>query len=298
MGAGEPEPPQQVAPASPAAGAARERLRNPKIDPETEDGLVRKLLTSKLAVPVVVLALAVAVSTSGEQRADGPGEERAASSGQPPEEALAGDGTAAGAGVPAAEGGDASSESSGGGPGGTAERREPARPSSGGAPAPAASPGTATPSPSPSPTAPVGGGSPAPTPGGTAAGAAGAPRATARPPATTGRAPTTTTTTTTAPKRWIAVTRVAGGADRRGPAFRLSGAEARLRFEYQGDRLFLVYLLEAGRTVEQSGPVSYAEVSCSSACRGGQRLAKPKGDYYLDVRAMSGSWSVVVEEYR
>lgn len=106
---------------------------------------------------------------------------------------------------------------------------------------------------------------------------------------------TAETTTTTAARRWVEVASASGATDKRTASFHLTGAEARLRFRH-GAGEFSVYLMAEGDSVELNG--GFPEVSCATSCQDETRLVKREGDYYLDVRAVSGAWNVVVEELR
>lgn len=107
----------------------------------------------------------------------------------------------------------------------------------------------------------------------------------------------TTTATTKAPvaKTWQQVASASGSADKRTPNFRLGGGEKRMRYTSKAGILG-IYIVEAGESLQESG--GFPEVTCTDPCGDETRLANPAGEYYLDVSASGGTWSVVIEEMR
>lgn len=116
---------------------------------------------------------------------------------------------------------------------------------------------------------------------------------------TTSTAPATTAapTTTKAPvvKTWQEVASASGSADKRTANFRLGGGEKRMRYTSKAG-IIAIYIMKAGESLQESG--GFPEVTCTDPCGDETRLANPAGEYYLDVSASGGTWSVVIEEMR
>lgn len=98
-----------------------------------------------------------------------------------------------------------------------------------------------------------------------------------------------------AAKQYVEVTRLSGTSEKRGGTFALSGSDAKLIYESQADILG-VYIMEKGDILEEQG--GFTEVTCLDACNDETQLAKSGGEYYLEVKASGGAWTVVVQELR
>lgn len=104
-----------------------------------------------------------------------------------------------------------------------------------------------------------------------------------------------TTTTEGAAKKWVKVTELSGTSEKTGDTFHLSGGQARLTYDLSTEGALSVYVVDEGDSLEKSG--GFPVASCFEKCKDSTRLVKDQGDYYLTVNA-SGTWKVVVEEYR
>lgn len=113
-------------------------------------------------------------------------------------------------------------------------------------------------------------------------------------PSTTTTSETTTTTTTAAPQ-WTEVARLDGVEGKQGDTFALTSGRQRLRYESEA-AIFAVYVMEEGKSLDQDGGIP--DTMCSEPCADETNLRKSPGDYYFDVRAANGAWSVVIEEMR
>lgn len=109
------------------------------------------------------------------------------------------------------------------------------------------------------------------------------------------------TTGTPKPKHWVTVAKLSGTSDKRGPDFHLGGGDARLAYRMRdtsgyGIVSLSVYVVAKGKSLEKSG--GFPEISADKTGRDSTRLVKDPGDYYLDVKAANGTWSVTVQEKR
>lgn len=99
---------------------------------------------------------------------------------------------------------------------------------------------------------------------------------------------------------WRTIYSFSGNGMKKSPVFELTGANARIRYNYSsqsdlGLGMFAAYVVEEGNELIRNGGVpevmsSAAEESSESA------LHKEKGRYYLEINA-TGSWTVSVEEF-
>lgn len=97
-------------------------------------------------------------------------------------------------------------------------------------------------------------------------------------------------------KKWVIVSQLTGTGEKKGPAFTLTGAEARIRYELGGDIAMLgVYVVEAGTDIMKTG--GFPEIMESEAGSGESALHGKRGEYYLNVTG-GGRWKVWVEEMR
>lgn len=97
-------------------------------------------------------------------------------------------------------------------------------------------------------------------------------------------------------KTWVVVSQLTGTGEKKGPAFTLTGAEARIRYELGGDFPMLgVFVVDAGTDIMQTGGIP--EIMESAAGSGESALHGKRGDYYLNVTG-NGKWKVWVEEKR
>jgi hypothetical protein len=99
-----------------------------------------------------------------------------------------------------------------------------------------------------------------------------------------------------APKTWQTVAELSGTNTKRGEVFALTGAQARLTYETDGQEYSFVsvYIVEAGDSLDESG--GFPEVSAGEGT-GETVLVNPAGSYYLDVNGYGG-WTVKVEELK
>ncbi|HKX24508.1 MAG TPA: TM2 domain-containing protein [Candidatus Saccharimonadales bacterium] len=100
------------------------------------------------------------------------------------------------------------------------------------------------------------------------------------------------------PKSWQKVFEGAGKSAKRTESFKLSGAQARLKYVVNGDQYTIVsfYVVRDGDSLEESGGIP--EVSADGPANDETRLVKSAGSYYLDVKAANGDWNVVIEELK
>ena len=100
-------------------------------------------------------------------------------------------------------------------------------------------------------------------------------------------------------KTWQTVYTLTGSGTRKTPVFELSGGQARLKYEYQGEMevgMFAVYVVDEGKDIMTEGglpEVITTEVSENSETA----LHKRRGKYYLDINGV-GRWTVTVEEFK
>lgn len=108
-------------------------------------------------------------------------------------------------------------------------------------------------------------------------------------------APVTTQPET--PKTWQKVAELAGSTSKRGDVFHLNGGKQRITYTITpGTSPFItIYVMKAGENLQDDG--GFGEVTMAD--ESGETLAyKAGGDYYLDISAGNGDWTVVVEEMR
>lgn len=100
------------------------------------------------------------------------------------------------------------------------------------------------------------------------------------------------------PKEWVEVIQLKGSGDKKSQPFSLGGGSKRLKYEFKGDPefgMFAVYVVEKGQDVMKDGGVP--EVMVTGAEDGESSLSQlGSGDYYLNVTAANGKWTVTVEE--
>lgn len=101
-------------------------------------------------------------------------------------------------------------------------------------------------------------------------------------------------------KKWTKVTALNGSSGKASGVFELTGAEARLSYDFKGKGSFLlgsVYLEEEGVDLMTDGGIPM--LMLDQAEKSSSALHKKAGSYYLDVKAAGfDSWSVTVEEKR
>lgn len=102
-----------------------------------------------------------------------------------------------------------------------------------------------------------------------------------------------------AEKKWAEVVALTGSADVASQVFELSGAEARLTYEFKGSdpemAVAAVYLEPEGKDIATDGALPVVMLSKPGAST--TALHKKPGKYFLDVRAANlDSWTVKIEE--
>lgn len=105
---------------------------------------------------------------------------------------------------------------------------------------------------------------------------------------------------TTKAASWQKVITLEGGADKSSSTFELTGAEARMTYNFEGDADFAVgaiYVLKEGTVLMEDGGIP--EVMLDKPAKDETALHKSAGTYYLDVSAANFSgWTVTIEEKR
>ncbi|MBP2373344.1 TM2 domain-containing protein [Paeniglutamicibacter psychrophenolicus] len=101
-------------------------------------------------------------------------------------------------------------------------------------------------------------------------------------------------------KKWTKVTTLKGSNDKASGVFELTGAEARLTYDFAGKGSFLlgsVYLEEEGVDLMTDGGIPL--LMLDKAEKSSTALHKKAGNYYLDVNAAGfAGWTITVEEKR
>ena len=124
--------------------------------------------------------------------------------------------------------------------------------------------------------------------------------ATEAPPTTARTTSSTEPPTTTGPASgWVEVTSLSGSGNKRGQAFELTGAEARLKYSVTNVNIIpvlSVFVVPEGDSLEDSG--GFPEVMVTEEGSDSTMLAQDAGRYYLDVTAANCDWSVTIEELR
>jgi len=102
------------------------------------------------------------------------------------------------------------------------------------------------------------------------------------------------------PKTWQKVYELSGTTSKRSDSFKLSGAQARLKYAINNatsyDGMTSIYVVEDGHSLEKDG--GFPEVSVTGAKSDETRLVKSAGSYYLDITAANTNWTATVEEYK
>jgi hypothetical protein len=100
------------------------------------------------------------------------------------------------------------------------------------------------------------------------------------------------------PKTWQKVIELSGSSAKRSDNFKLTGAQARLKYTVNGgDSLIAaIYVMDENKSLQEDG--GFAEVTATKSGGDETRLAKPAGNYYLDVNAANAEWTVVIEELK
>lgn len=88
---------------------------------------------------------------------------------------------------------------------------------------------------------------------------------------------------------------------KKSPVFELTGASARLKYDYSsqnnlGTGAFAVYIVDEGHETMKEGGIPEIMTSAESETSE-SALHKKKGRYYLEISAV-GKWTVTVEEYK
>lgn len=102
-------------------------------------------------------------------------------------------------------------------------------------------------------------------------------------------------------KSWQTVYTFSGNGMKKSPVFELSGASARLKYDYAsqdniGMGMFAAYVVDEGKEIMKQGGIPEVMTSAESESSE-SALHKRKGRYYLDINA-SGKWTVTVEEFK
>lgn len=99
-------------------------------------------------------------------------------------------------------------------------------------------------------------------------------------------------------KEWRKVISLSGSSEKRSKVFKLSGAEARMRYKLDGNNysFLAIYIVNEGESLAETG--GFTEVSVDGDTEDSTRIVKPAGEYYLDVISGNGNWEVTIEEYK
>lgn len=99
-------------------------------------------------------------------------------------------------------------------------------------------------------------------------------------------------------KEWHKVISLSGSSEKRSKVFKLSGAEARMRYKLDGNNysFLAIYIVNEGESLAETG--GFTEVSVDGDTKDSTRIVKPAGEYYLDVISGNGNWEVTIEEYK
>jgi len=111
--------------------------------------------------------------------------------------------------------------------------------------------------------------------------------------------PTTKTEEPAKAKQWVTVTEIKGTTDKRSDVFELTGAKARMTYNFDGgDMIFgTIYIVKEGQDLMKEG--GFPEVTINKAGEDSTFLSKGKGRYFLDVKgANTSGWTVKIEEER
>lgn len=102
------------------------------------------------------------------------------------------------------------------------------------------------------------------------------------------------------PKQWTEVMRLTGSGDKKSAVFTLNGGNARLRYDFKAGEyggMMAVYVVKEGVDIMQTG--GFPEVMVEDSEEGESSLSQlSSGNYYLNVTAANGKWTVIVEEMK
>ena len=103
---------------------------------------------------------------------------------------------------------------------------------------------------------------------------------------------------TVSQQHWATIMTLSAGGEKKSAPFRLTGAEARLKYRFTGNRysMMAVYVMETGERLMDIG--GFPEVNLDGPGEGESYLYNSPGSYYLDVTVANGHVDLTVEELR
>lgn len=102
----------------------------------------------------------------------------------------------------------------------------------------------------------------------------------------------------TKPKEWQKVVEMTTNANKQGETFYLEGGQQKVIYTTTGGSMTLcsIYVMDEGSSLDENG--GFPVVMVDGASSDETMMRKGRGAYYLDVKAVNGTCSVEIQEYK